>query len=35
MSSEIDKPFAMPCTNEVLPDPIGPCNKTIDLDLIL
>jgi len=30
MSSEIDKPLAIPCTNEVFPAPIGPCNKTID-----
>ena len=30
MSSEIDKPLAIPCTNEVFPAPIGPCNKTND-----
>ena len=30
MSSEIDNPLAIPWTNEVLPAPIGPCNKTID-----
>ena len=30
MSSEIDKPLAIPLTNEVFPAPIGPCNKTID-----
>jgi len=30
MFSEIDKPLAIPCTNEVFPAPIGPCNKTID-----
>ena len=30
MSSEIDNPLAIPCTNEVFPEPIGPCNKTID-----
>jgi len=30
MSSEIDRPLAIPCTNEVFPAPIGPCNKTID-----
>jgi len=30
ISSEIDKPLAIPCTNEVFPAPIGPFNKTID-----
>jgi len=30
MSSDIDKPLAIPCTDEVFPAPIGPFNKTID-----
>ena len=31
MSSLINKPFPIPFTKEVLPAPIGPFNKTIDL----